>query len=173
MRDLDVRRHQARGRKESTHVAVDVRRMDSHRCGTIDLGTELPLDFDETGFVGDDGVFVGEGARGIEQGRNLVSRFNAPPAIGLPLAGDGEMQTEVGVRMRAGVGRDLRNPWRRHHYARRRDHALVERVEARRIHRMRGAEIVGVQNQELRVARITKPLSNPATRRIRSLRGAA
>ena len=59
------------------------------------------------------------------------------------------MQAKIRVGMRLRVGRDLGDPRRRNHDARRRDGTLVERVEGRRVGGVGKAQIVGVEDQQL------------------------
>jgi hypothetical protein len=70
------------------------------------------------------------------------------------------MDAEIRIGMRLGVCGDFGNPWSRDHHARGRDGAFVERLKARRIYRVRGSEIIRVQNQQLGVGWIPESLGD-------------
>ena len=160
MCNLHVGRQELGRREERAHVAVDMRGMNPEAQCALDLSAKLTLDLRLLCVLRDRGIFVRERSGGVEQARNLVLRLNAAPAIRLPFAREREMQSQIRIRMRPGVGSNLSDPGRRHHNARRRNGPFVERVEARRVDRVRGAEIVRVQNQQLRAGGIAQSLGD-------------
>ena len=141
-------------------MAIEMRWTNPQRHRAVDLGAELALDLGSSRSRRNSAHLPREGTVRIEQAADLVRRRDAAPAIRLPFAGEREMQAEIGVRMRPGVRGDLGDPRRRHHDARGRDGALVERVEACRIDGMGDGEIVRVENEELRVGRVAESLGD-------------
>ncbi len=156
VRNLDIGCHQLGRREERAHMAIEMRRMNSERQRANDLSADLTLDISGLCLCRNYRLVIRKGAGRIEQARNLVRRLDATPAIRLPFTGEREVQPEIRVRVRPRVSGDFADPRRRDHDARRRDRALVEPIEARRIDGMRGAEVVGVNNQELRVGRMAE-----------------
>ena len=78
------------------------------------------------------------------------------------------MQTEVCLRVAARVGGNLREPGARNHYAARRDESALERLDGRGVHGVRHAEVVGVDDKELRARRVAEPLGQRLRLSLRS-----
>src|SRR5439155_7376801 len=68
--DLDVRRHESGRGEQRQHVAIQVRRPDSHRKRPLDLRAELALHLYEIRFRRDRVIVARERAGGIEQTRH-------------------------------------------------------------------------------------------------------
>ena len=130
--------------------------MDSHGHGALDLGADFALDF--IGFQSARGLrCVGpQISGGIEKARDFVFGFDWTPAIGFPLAGEGQVQAEVGVGMGFGVVGNFGEPRAGNHDAGGGDRLLVERVEAGGVLGVSDGEIVGVDDEEFRVGGIAE-----------------
>ena len=126
----------------------------------FDLGANLAL-----GFVGLDAADCGfdfgpEVSGGIEQAGNFVFGFDGTPAVGLPLGGEREVQTEIGVGMSFRVVRNFSEPGAGNHDAGGRGSAFVEGVEAGGVLGVSDGEIVGVDDEEFRVGRVAEALGD-------------
>src|SRR5215475_7919403 len=88
---------------------------------------------------------------------NQRSRSHGPPAISVPCRCKREMQTAVGFGMRLRIRGNLCEPRTWHHDGSRSDPLLVEGGKAGHILRMRNSEILGVEDQQLRIGRVAKP----------------
>ena len=85
---------------------------------------------------------------------------DAAPAIGLPFAGEGEVQAEIGVGMSFGVVGDFGEPGTRNHDAGGRDVVLVEGFEAGGVFGVGDGEVVGVKDEQLGVGGIAEALGD-------------
>src|SRR5262249_49274470 len=92
----------------------------------------------------------------IQEARNFVGRSYGTPAVINSLAGYRQMQSEVRVMMRFRVVSDLREPRAGHHHARRVDRSRLQGFYRRGVHRVSLAQIVGMNNDQLRPGRISK-----------------
>src|SRR5262249_44158283 len=88
---------------------------------------------------------------------NQRSRSHGPPAISVPFGCKREMQTKVGFGMRLRICGNLCEPRTWHHNGSRSDPLLIEGGKACYIFRMRNSEIVGVEDQQLRIGRVAEP----------------
>jgi len=70
------------------------------------------------------------------------------------------MNAEIGVGMLGCEAHDFGKPRTGHEDARRGDPVFFERLERGAIHRMRHAEIVGMDDEQPRARRIAEPLLN-------------
>src|ERR1051326_833840 len=132
--------------------------MNAHRIGAFDLGAKFTL-----GVVGLYGAIhlgsVGpEIALGIEQAGNFVLGFDRAPPISFPFAGEGEVQSEVGVGMALRVVSHFVDPRAGDHNAGGRGGVAVEGIEAGNVFGVGDGEVVGVNDEELGIARVAEAL---------------
>jgi len=126
-----------------------MRWVNSETYGALDLGADFTLGFLGLEVADRRKCFRPEVPGGIEEARNLVLGFHGPPPVCFPLAGQGQVQAQVGIGMCFRVGRDFGQPGARHDDARRSHRVLLQRVKAGGILGVRDGQIVGVNNQEL------------------------
>jgi len=92
------------------HVRIEVRGLQSHRDGTVDLCAELDLDFFGLGVRNDSRrIRVEVPVRGNEAGDKVAGSYWAP-AIGIPLRSHGKMQAQIGLWVSLGKRGDLGKP---------------------------------------------------------------
>lgn len=132
--------------------------MDAHAISAVDLSTQLQLCF-----LWIDGgccrPIVMEVAVGVHETWNFVFRGDRAPAIVNPFTGQRKVKTEINVRMRLGIVGDLWKPRARHHDTCGVDAARFESFGCCRIHRMSHADVVGMHDQKLGIARKSELLS--------------
>ncbi len=126
----------------------------------LDLRADLAL-----GFFGFDVLQRRAGFRpqvsvGIEQAWNCVLRGDCAPAVGFPFAGECEVQAEIGVRMSLCIGRDFGEPGAGNNDAGGRSRMFVECIEAGCVLGVGDGEVVGVDDQQLRVCGIAEAFSD-------------
>ena len=143
---------------ERPHVRVEVCGPDAEGARPLDLRAYLGLDLAGVGVRGGFGFSRVEEAFGVEQSRHAVFRRHRPPAVELPLAGERQVEAEVCVRVGARVVGDFGEPGAGNHDAARSDQAGVESLLGRGVNRVGHAEVVGVDDEELRVRRVAEPL---------------
>ena len=113
----------------------------------VDLRDELGLRLRREGSGRDVGLEQREVAVVVEQAFHAIARSNRAPAQRRPLAVERKVDPEVRVRMVVGELPDLREPGGRDQDARRGDPVVLEGQRDRPIHRVRHAEVVGVQDE--------------------------
>jgi hypothetical protein len=125
--------------------------MNSEGVGALDLGPNFALDF--SGFQCAEGLrSVGPEIAGwIEQAGDCVRGCDRAPAVGFPLAGEGQVQAKVRVRMSFRILGDFAQPRTRNDDAGGGDSMFVERVEAGGVFGVSDGEIVGVNDEEFRI----------------------
>src|SRR5579875_1888817 len=96
VRNLDQDRVELRCRGEGPHVDIEVRRMDSHGCGPLDLCANFTLRLLRLCVCGHWAVVGIEIAVRIQQACHPVTWRYRPPAVGLPFPGERQMKTDVG-----------------------------------------------------------------------------
>jgi hypothetical protein len=92
----------------------------------------------------------------VDETGNFVFRSDRTPAVIDAFAGERKVQAEIEIGMRFRVVGDFREPRARHHDAGRVDETGVEGFDGRGIHGMRYADVIGVNNQQLRIAGVAK-----------------
>src|SRR5260370_33568255 len=115
--------------KEHSHVTVQVSGVNSNCNSMVNLGANFALGFFGLQVARCQERLLPEIAGGIKEAGDFVFRFDWPPAIDFPLAGEGEVQAQVGVRVVFRVGSDFGEPGAGHHDAGGSNCVLVERSE--------------------------------------------
>ena len=120
--------------------------LNADRDRAFHLGANLAL-----GFVG---LQVADGfgrvrpkiSGGIEQTRDCILGCDRAPAVSAPLAGESQVQAEIGVGMGFRIGGNFGEPWAGNHDAGGGDGVTVERVETGSVLGVGDGEIVGVND---------------------------
>src|SRR5580704_11956549 len=100
-----------------------------------------------------------EVAVGVHETWDFVFRGDWAPAVVSPFARQRKVKPEINVRMRFGIFGNLRKPRARYHNTGGVDVARFESLERCRIHGMSHADVVGVHDQKLGIARKSELLS--------------
>src|SRR5215471_5421742 len=100
-----------------------------------------------------------EVAVGVHETWDFVFRGDWAPAVVSPFARQRKVKTEINVGMRLGIFGNLWKPRARHHNTGGVDVARFERRDRCHIHRMSHADVVGVHDQKLGIARKSELLS--------------
>src|SRR6266436_1327087 len=134
--------------------------MNSESDGTLNLGANLSLGFLGLQVAGCQDSLSPQISGWIDEACDFVAWRDRTPTIHFPFTREGEVQTQIGVRMFLCVGSDFSEPGARHHDAGGSYGILVKRVEAGSVHGMGDGEIVGVDDKKFRVGRIAQALGN-------------
>src|SRR5260370_1409793 len=90
--------------KEHSHVIVQVSGVNSNCYSMVNLGANFALSFFGLQVARCQESLLPEISGRIKEAGDFVFRFDWPPAIDFPLAGEGEVQAQVGIRVVFCVG---------------------------------------------------------------------
>src|SRR3989454_2982077 len=136
---------------EPVLVGIEMRWTDTHGVSAFNLRAELQLNFVRIDFCGSRPVVM-EITILVYQARNFVFRSDRTPAVVDTLAGEREVKAEINSGMRFGIVGNFREPRAGDHEAGGIDEAGVESFDRCGVYRMCYANVVGVDNQEFRIA---------------------
>src|SRR6185312_5602643 len=156
LRDLAVDANQVGGGEQRAHVRIEMTERNAQAARPIDLSVQLEFDLRRLILLCYLCFEQREISLLIEEAGNFVARAHGPPAEIGPFAVQGHVNSQIGLRMRLRPACHFGKPRARNQDARGSHPSVFQRLGNGTIHRVRHAEIVGMNNEQTGGGRIAQ-----------------